>query len=224
MKSISIVLNENVKFSSLLNFLDNFRSSLENLELTSLNLKDFKECLQIFSSFLNLKFLNFKNCKIISDDLFGLPTIPTLTAINFEKCDGNFLKIFSVQPSLKTISIRNDDNTWNGFETSMITYHWYVGIETARINFLQVQTGYLKELTIHQLPYDFDGGKVLKYIIEQMGLNNFYYGKIPLIIHGTKQQVKKFSANEIQIQSVYEMFRQFNCNIFILIIFNFNYN
>jgi len=64
-------------------------------------------------------------------------------------------------------------------------------------------------LTIHKLPFDFDGGKVLKYIIEEMGLQKFYYGKIPLILNGRKQDVKEFEANEIQITSTYEMFRQF---------------
>jgi hypothetical protein len=100
-------------------------------------------------------------------------------------------------------------------EASMVTYHWYVGINTARISFLRAQTGYLKELTIHQLPYDFDGGRVLKYIIEEMRLDKLYYGKIPLILNGTKQQVKKFAANEIQVQSIYEMFRQFPSNVYV---------
>ena len=96
-------------------------------------------------------------------------------------------------------------------EATMITFHWYVGIKTARINFLKTQLGHLKELTIHQLPFDFDGGKVLKYIIEEMNLDKFYYGKIPLIVDGYKQEVKEFEASEIQIQSAFEMFRQFPC-------------
>jgi hypothetical protein len=100
-------------------------------------------------------------------------------------------------------------------ETSMITFHWYVGIKTQRISFLQSQKGCLKELTIHELPYDFDGGKVLKYIIEEMNLDKFYYGKIPLIRKGQKQEVRAFEANEIQIQSIFEMFRQFPCEYFI---------
>jgi len=94
-------------------------------------------------------------------------------------------------------------------ETTMITFHWYVGIKTQRVSFLESQKGSLKELTIHRLPYDFDGGRVLKYIIEEMNLDKFYYGKIPLILNGRKQEVKEFEANEIQIQSTFEMFRQF---------------
>jgi len=99
-------------------------------------------------------------------------------------------------------------------DTTMITFHWYVGIKNGRVSFLKTQLGNLKELTIHKLPFDFDGGKVLKFIIEEMGLQKFYYGKIPLILNGKKQDVKEFEANEIQIQSTFEMFRQYPCKYF----------
>lgn len=94
-------------------------------------------------------------------------------------------------------------------DTYAITFHWYVGIRTARINFLQSVKGVLKELTIHQLPNDFDGGRVLKYIIEEMKLDKFNYSNISLIKNGLKQEVKEFSSNEIQICSMFEMFAQF---------------
>jgi len=94
-------------------------------------------------------------------------------------------------------------------DTTNITFHWYVGIMSGKINYSKDQLGHLKELTIHKLPFDFDGGKVLKYIIEEMNLDKFYYGKIPLILNGRRQDVKEFEANEIQITSTYEMLRQF---------------
>ncbi|CAG9809568.1 unnamed protein product [Chironomus riparius] len=100
--------------------------------------------------------------------------------------------------------------------TSMITFHWYVGIRSPRVYFLESQKGYLKELTIHQLPYDFDGGKVLKYIIEEMNLDKFNYGEIPLIQNGQKQAIKEFEASEIQITSAYEIVTHFTCDKFIL--------
>ena len=93
--------------------------------------------------------------------------------------------------------------------TSMITFHWYVGIKTQRTTFLESQLGHLKDLTIDKLPFDFDGGRVLKFIFEKMNLQSFYYGKIPLILNGQKQKVEEFEACEIQIQSTYEMFKQF---------------
>ena len=94
-------------------------------------------------------------------------------------------------------------------ETEMITCGWYVGLKCARTNSLKPQIGKLKELTIHELPYDFDGGEVLKFVIEGMRLYTFYYGKIPLILNGAKQDVKEFSASEIQITSAIEMIKQF---------------
>jgi len=64
-------------------------------------------------------------------------------------------------------------------ETSLITFHWYVGIKTERVGFLHDQKGFLKELKIQKLPYDFDGGNVLRFIIESMDLETFYYDDIP---------------------------------------------
>ncbi|XP_070508726.1 uncharacterized protein [Chironomus tepperi] len=94
-------------------------------------------------------------------------------------------------------------------DTTMISFHWYVGIRTERTCFLRAQQGYLKDLTIHQLPYDFDGGRVLKFIVEQMNLDRFYFGNLPLIVDGQIQAVEEFSANEIQLSAMFEMFRQF---------------
>ena len=102
-------------------------------------------------------------------------------------------------------------------ETSMITFNWFVGLQKPRLKFIESQIGSLKDLTIDQLPFDFDGGHVLKYIIEGMNLNQFYYGSIPLIVDGYKQkEVKEFEASEIQITSAIEMTKQFKCHKFIL--------
>ena len=94
-------------------------------------------------------------------------------------------------------------------KTSMITFHWYVGIKTERVCFLRSQCGNLKDLTIHQLPNDFDGGRVLKHIFEEMNLETFYYGKIPLILKGKKQNVTEISGTEIQIRAAMELINQY---------------
>ncbi|CAG9811544.1 unnamed protein product [Chironomus riparius] len=94
-------------------------------------------------------------------------------------------------------------------EATMLTYNWYIGMKTQRIKFLTSQLGYLKELKIHQFPNDFDGGRVLKFILNHMNLETIYYGKIPLVLHGQKQEVKRFEASETQICSTFEMFEQF---------------
>ena len=99
-------------------------------------------------------------------------------------------------------------------ETTMITFAWYIGLKNKRVKFLESQKGSLKELTIHELPFDFDGGDVLKYIIEEMGLESFYYGKIPLILNWQKQEVKELEVTEIQVTSMYEMIRQFPSKYF----------
>lgn len=96
-------------------------------------------------------------------------------------------------------------------DTTMISFHWYVGIKTQRISFLQSQKGVLKDLRIHQWPNDFDGGRVLKFIFDHMNLQNFYYKKTALIEKGKKQQVIKIEVNEIQVQCLFELVKQFPC-------------
>lgn len=94
-------------------------------------------------------------------------------------------------------------------ETTTISFHWYVGIRTARKQFMETQKGFLQQLIIHKLPYDFDGGDLLKFLIEQMNLDKFYYGDIPLILNGQKQNVEEFTATEIQLTALFQMFAQF---------------
>jgi hypothetical protein len=94
-------------------------------------------------------------------------------------------------------------------EATTISFHWYVGIRSPRKRFMETQKGFLQHLTIHKLPYDFDGGKLLKFLIENMNLNKLYYGDIPLILNGQKQNVEEFTATEIQLTALFEMFAQF---------------
>jgi hypothetical protein len=89
----------------------------------------------------------------------------------------------------------------------LMTFDWAETVP--RLDFLESQQGNLKELIIHKLPYDYDGGEVLKFMIEKMGLEKFYYGNIPLILDGKKQEVKEFTASEVNITAAFEMFRQF---------------
>lgn len=93
-------------------------------------------------------------------------------------------------------------------ETTMITFHWYVGIRSGRVTFLQSQP-LLEDLTISELPNDFDGGEVIKYIFKSMNLKNFYYGKTALILDGVRQQVKKIHFTQIKLTSAFELVRTF---------------
>lgn len=89
-----------------------------------------------------------------------------------------------------------------------LTNHWYVGINSDRTKFLKLQNN-LQDLRIHNLPHDFDGGKVMKFIVEEMKLKTFYYGDMPMIVNGEKQKIKKLSASEVQIQAAFETFKLF---------------
>lgn len=94
-------------------------------------------------------------------------------------------------------------------DATTICFNWYVGIRTPRKRFMETQKGFLQQLIIHELPVDFDGGDLLKFIIEEMNLDKFYYGDIPLILNGQKQNVEEFTATEIQLTALFQMFAQF---------------
>jgi len=91
----------------------------------------------------------------------------------------------------------------------LMTFDWTHHLSLPRTRFFESQKGHLKELRLEKLPYDYDGGAVMKYIIEDMKLEAFYYGKIPLILGGKKQDVETLRVSEVQIQTAFEMFRQF---------------
>jgi len=238
------------KFSKIIN---KQRDSIEILDVEDFKRTTIQEITDFLKGFSKLIDLKFRNCHIYEEvNHQRLNPITSLKEVLFEKCDGNFFKIFHHQESIEKITVRNLDWTWNGFahddfvdlvktlkkldfivfegagtgsffdcdnfpfkirklNTWLISFHWYVGVRNARKTFLESQKGKLEELTIHNLPYDFDGGKLLKFIFDHMELKKFYYGKIPLILDGVKQQVTEFSANEIQICSLFEMLRQFPC-------------
>jgi len=118
--------------------------------------------------------------------------------------------------------VMNGIGTGNYFESShypfkirklecyLMTFHW-TETDPRQLNFLKSQQGYLKELTIHMLPYDYDGGEMLKFMIEEMALEKFYLGKTPLILDGKKQNVTELTAWEVNATAFFEMFRQFPC-------------
>lgn len=231
-----------VKSNLSMNLTNNFKDSIEQLEL-----QNFKNNLD-FNGFNNLKLIIFRKCHITS---FSNINFHGLKEVIIEKCNENIFKLLRNQVNIEKITVKNDDWTWNGFpheefnnmvktlpkfthlilqgvgtgsyfdsdnfpmaitklETFQITFHWYVGIRTERVDFLRTQLDYLKDLTIHQFPYDFDGGRVLKFIIEEMKLDTFYYKDQPLILNKTKYAVSMFEATEIQVCCIYEMCRQFS--------------
>lgn len=229
--SVENLIIKNTKF---LNFL-HFSNILKNLgKIRSIVFEKCSIDSREKSSFLmpieTLSFISFNKC---DDNIINaFPRQKSLTKVTIRNDDWTwsgfpheiFNKIAESSKELNHIELigagtgsffDSDDFSFKirKLETTMITFHWYVGIQTQRTSFLKSQKGFLKELTIHQLPFDFDGGRVLKFIIEEMKLEKFYYGKIPLILNGQKQEVEEFEASEIQIQSVFEMFRQFRSKL-----------
>ncbi|KAL7014185.1 hypothetical protein ACKWTF_015790 [Chironomus riparius] len=205
-----------------------FFNSLPNLRILVLNLCSIQEEIdrQTLKPFKNLKEISFEKCDENYFEIFkNQDSVEKIVIINEDWTWNGFnheqfnelaltLKNFKilVLKGIGTASYFDCDIFPKNIvilDTFAITFHWYVGIRTARINFLQSLKGVLKELTIHQLPNDFDGGRVLKYIIEEMKLEKFNYGDILLIKDGAKQDVQEFSSNEIQICSMIEMFFQF---------------
>jgi hypothetical protein len=78
-----------------------------------------------------------------------------------------------------------------------------------RVDFLKSQNGSLKELRLKRLPFDCDGGDVLKYILDEMNLEVFYFDEIPLILDGKKQQIEEIWSSEATVKSMMEMMKQF---------------
>jgi len=165
--------------------LNKFKGSIEHFEVKNADFKNFNDFYEFFINIPNLKTLNLEKCKIgfMGNEIF--PQIPNLESIYFNKCNDNIFKALQNQASVHTITIRNDDWTWNGFphyifnqmainsqklkkvvligagtgsffdsddisfkieilDTTMITFHWYVGIKNGRVSFLKASLDILK--------------------------------------------------------------------------------
>lgn len=78
-----------------------------------------------------------------------------------------------------------------------------------RLKIIETNKNTLKEVRINKLPYDFDGGYILKYILEEMCLETFYYQNYPLILQSEKQNIVEIVLTENYISCIYELFKQF---------------
>lgn len=105
--------------------------------------------------------------------------------------------------------------------TDNITHNWYVGLANSpRLKFLKkLFENNIKSIKINNLPYDFDGGDVLKYILNRKDIK-FYYKNTLLISEGQKQPVIDFSCTEIQMKAMVEMFKHFTIKSFTLYLNN----
>lgn len=197
-------------------------SSLKDLKLEKFNIEEFDGS-KVFD-FPVVNSLSFEKCNGNVYKIFkNQNSIEKVTIIDREwSPTGYYFQDFNemavTQPNLNHLVLDGTATSLyfnlNDFpfkikklDAYLMTFYWMES--DPRTRFLESQKGYLKELTLEKLPYDYDGGSVLKYIIEEMKLEIFYYGKIPLILNGSKQNVEEFQAREVQITSAFEMFRQF---------------
>ncbi|CAG9811323.1 unnamed protein product [Chironomus riparius] len=222
--SIEILKLQNVTFNSFENFAQTF---LPMLSLKSLHLEKCSiggKIIRSLPPIQTLKSIIFDECR---GNLFkyfkNQRSVEKIgicrhkwTSIAFSITDFN--KMASNLPSLSHLVM--DGTGTSGYfdcgqfpfkiqklEAFLMTFNWTQTIP--RLDFLKSQQGYLKELTIHKLPYDYDGGEMIKFIIEEMKLEKFNFGQIPLILNGRKQDVKELTAWEVNITAAFEIFRQF---------------
>lgn len=211
--------------SELTNILKNLKK-LKEINFKSCLIKKFNNINEIDHITENLDSISFEDCdEYIYTCFKNHRSIRKITVTSFKKGWNGFPHeafndLAKSLPELKHLKFAGE-GTASYFEQSSfpfnieileaytLTHHWYVGIRGARNKVLESQKSNLKVLRIEELPSDFDGGRILKYIMNEMNLNEFYYGGIPLILNGNKQNVKSFTANETQILAAFEMFSEF---------------
>lgn len=92
----------------------------------------------------------------------------------------------------------------------LVTPSWKHDINNPRLEFLQSQREHLKELNLSTAPYDYDGGKILKFILEEMNLEKFVCGNLKLIENGNRvETIDEVSFTEVQTNYGCELMRQF---------------
>jgi hypothetical protein len=98
-----------------------------------------------------------------------------------------------------------------------LAFGFYTASFIPRTEVLESQMGKLKELTLTMLPFDNDGGKVLKFIIEKMNLRQFWCDENELIKNYARQNVKELQFNNDQIGAGVEMMKQFKSKSFMIL-------
>lgn len=76
--------------------------------------------------------------------------------------------------------------------------------------FYESQEGHLKEMNLQKLPYDNDGGEILRFLLEEMNFEKFVINKTTLIENGSKVEgIDEIEINQMQIFAGLELLRQF---------------
>lgn len=90
----------------------------EDLSLKIFNNRDFVSNSDLENELKNYKRLSkltFVHCRVKDNKYEAIFAIPTLKAITFQNCSGEFMKMFINQSFIATITVINRDNVHNGF-------------------------------------------------------------------------------------------------------------
>ncbi|KAG5669013.1 hypothetical protein PVAND_016916 [Polypedilum vanderplanki] len=204
------------------------QSSLKNLKISNLNFFKSKPIQRIFLpqlQSLSIKITNnYVNSMKNIFDLFTSNESIEKIELTAQACNSNCFDHESFNNFVKTLpkfkhlimnghgilsylNHKEFPSKLEKFEVFALGFHWRASVP--RLDFLKSQTGSLRELKLHRLPFDTDGGEVLKFIIEEMNLENFYYDEIPLILNEQKQEIEEIWVSEASVNALMEILRQF---------------
>jgi hypothetical protein len=205
-------------------------AQLKHFEAVNINFKATNECaalalpnLQSISLGKSETNVEFKSVEAMFELFMGSETIESvrLQVVEeepFNVMNSKFDKLLASLPQLK--SLKMEGKASGGFfekqefpfkvkqlEVELVGYYWR--LLEPRTLFLKSQVGHLKELTLQNLPYDYDGGEVLRFILNEMSLEKFNYDTQALILDSKKQAIKELSFKEVTIGAGLEMLRHF---------------
>lgn len=181
---------------------------LPNLRCISFN-RSSKNFLSAFESLENLEMFTFSIKKEFFYEDFHQPLcnllekVPNIQHLSLESSScSTFFELGPFNFKLKKL------------DAFSLTFDWTHPQNQPRLSFFAAQKGYLKELSIWKLPYDYDGGEILRFIFEEMNLEEFVVEFTTLIRNGRKvESIDQIQFMESQIKSGLELLRQFPGNI-----------
>lgn len=177
---------------------------LPNLQsATLLNCSDFN--IKAFEAFNTLQSFKLEDHRWFPDSPFDadlrnlLEKVPNIKHLSLEGAGSSrFFDLNSFDFKIKRL------------DAYLMTFDWTQPQEFPRLDFLKSQLESLKEVNLERLPYDYDGGEVLKFMIEKMNLRKFTCGGQNLIMDGKKaERIDEVSFMEFQINAGLELIRQF---------------
>ncbi|KAG5668215.1 hypothetical protein PVAND_016163 [Polypedilum vanderplanki] len=181
------------------NFDSNIKILLKSLRSISIELRfpaETRNLLDIFKNNKTIQQVELNNSLILSyfdDFLISLPNLKHL-----------------ILNGIGTVDYFNRSNLPIKLEKlEAFSLGFYSRNERPRIEILKSQKGFLKELKLENLPSDNDGGKVLKFLMENMNLENFQCGANQLIVNSKKQKIEEIEFKNDQICAGLEMMRHF---------------